>query len=855
MSGPHPFVLAAATLSATLLAPTALAQRPQPWLHAPIMLTGIVGEFRQAFDVDLDGDVDVVSFHSASGSALLTSYTVWFNDGTGTLTPSAATPLPGGVREGMAKGDFDGDGRTDVVLETIQSGPLGAGSLILPGQANGTFGAPVHVPLPGNVLSIAAGRGNGDTIDDVFVLHGTPTFLWQQRWIFGGPGHAMTLQNGAITQQTNRRVVLDADGDGIDDVAWLDSPSSNPGNLVVHRTTPTGFAPFLVLPVPLGYFDDPIAVDLDGDGDRDLAATRTVSTTTTLVTITNGGFGAWTVGTSTHSGIGFGTLFAGDWDGDGTNDLVLRGYNSGSSSVQYHNLTLFRGLPGNTFTRSWTLQIPNHTLSLGAGCADLDGDGSMDFVDANVLFFSDGTADDPFGSTASWPLVDWDDDGDLDAVSSGLLRNDGTGRLENAPLKWPTLPTDHVFTGDPIFGDFDGDGRTDALRGVQVFVFQVGWQFLGTRRYVQTDDLVFVEAGLAAPPPTMLLAPIVEDTDGDSDLDLVTQQGIWINDGTGQFTLTGPNFGGWRPVAKADVDQDGVHELLAVWQNGGTGAALLRRTGPNTYTTDVIYSAISGSVVSGVYAGLFDVDDDGDLDLVGLEQLSGSQRQQRIHSNHQGVFTFATTLPYAGDALVGDFDGDGLTDLAVYQGRLLVLRRQGPGLNYAPAVTYATPQVRLAADLDQDGDDDAVGQRVVKNRRYHGDAAGGRRQYGLGRIGSGGQRPWLSVTGIVRELETPGIRLRHAPGGTFAALLVGTGPADTPSVILPGVQSYVSGLYLLLSYGASGAPGTLGGGVDVPVFVPPGVGGSRLYLEFLVFDPAVPNGIGYTNGCEMVVGW
>jgi hypothetical protein len=176
---------------------------------------------------------------------------------------------------------------------------------------------------------------------------------------------------------------------------------------------------------------------------------------------------------------------------------------------------------------------------------------------------------------------------------------------------------------------------------------------------------------------------------------------------------------------------------------------------------------------------------------------------------------------------------------------------------FAPPVVFAGPWTaqHSFADIDQDGDLDLCGWKTVRNRTFEGATAGFHRQYGNGSAGTGGRRPLLSVTGTVRAGLTPSIRLCNVPGATVGVLLVGSGPDNSPSPVLPGIQAYVSGLFLLLGSAATGAPGVPGAGViEVPVAIPPGIGGTSLFLEYLVFDPASPTSLTHSNGCELHVG-
>ncbi|HEU4420045.1 MAG TPA: VCBS repeat-containing protein, partial [Planctomycetota bacterium] len=248
-----------------------------------------------------------------------------------------------------------------------------------------------------------------------------------------------------------------------------------------------------------------------------------------------------------------------------------------------------------------------------------------------------------------------------------------------------------------------------------------------------------------------------------------------------------------------------------------------------------------------------DLDDDGDLDFGVKVYVALSVQHTVVFTNTGGTFVPASGVP--GHLMSGDVDGDGMTDLCVQdQTTLHVLRRIGPGAVYAPPVSYVWRHARRAADLDQDGDVDLLGEPTLWNRRFDGPTAGARRQYGTGGAGTGGRRPLLSLLGPLRSGLTTNARVVAAPGGSVGVLFVSAVEAHVPQA-LPGVTSWIGASFPALVGvfgGAAGQPGA--GAVELPIAIPPGVNGARLFLQFLLLDPAMPIGLGYSNGCELFVG-
>ncbi|MHB1865734.1 MAG: FG-GAP repeat domain-containing protein, partial [Candidatus Saccharimonadales bacterium] len=112
-----------------------------------------------AADMNGDGKLDAV-FAGSSASGY--SVNVALGNGDGTFQTPTDYPLPGGNFNDMVVGDFNGDGKPDVmVTETSSSTGAGAIELFL-GNGDGTLQSPVQVDTPPQAYGIAAGDFNGD---------------------------------------------------------------------------------------------------------------------------------------------------------------------------------------------------------------------------------------------------------------------------------------------------------------------------------------------------------------------------------------------------------------------------------------------------------------------------------------------------------------------------------------------------------------------------------------------------------------------------------------------------------------------------------------------------------------------
>ncbi|ADB50810.1 FG-GAP-like repeat-containing protein [Conexibacter woesei] len=352
----------------------------------------------------------------------------------------SAIPLPGsghGSESGLAVGDFDENGRTDIAV-SLQSGDLsillrdGSGGYVHAAGSPRALGSSDAGPL--RVADV-----NRDGHADVVALQARAAGATVAVLLGDGHGGFGPTSTVPVAGYPGGFGLADLDGDGALDLALpLETPLGP--RLVVRRGARDGtFGAPLGAVVPLdGQYPSAIAVrDFDGDGRLDAAVAHVFAPGGIVTVLRGDGAGGFARAAGSPYAIGSGTfaLSAGDLDGDGRLDLVSPVYPPGGSDKTVTAGVLlgngdgsFRVGPAGSFASPPTLN-PATPFALPLG--DLDGDGRLD-------------AALPLGESAGvWPLL-----------------GDGAGRLLSSAME-PIGTAANLNAG--AIADLDGDGRLDVL--------------------------------------------------------------------------------------------------------------------------------------------------------------------------------------------------------------------------------------------------------------------------------------------------------------------------------------------------------------------------------------------------------
>ncbi len=342
---------------------------------------------------------------------------------------------------GLAVGDFNGDGKPDIVA-TLEDGLT-----LFRGLGDGSFVAAPSI-YPGGVneaSQILTGDFNGDGKLDVAVLTDAATDL------FGAnPDYAVSVLRGNGNGSFQSPVLTDVgpdvvaiatsdfNGDGKPDIAVLSQPQRGDGDAVIQLYDGNGDGTFTAGPAldaggasgvrgsVAGIFAAPqslVAADLNGDGKPDLVVATVTQTASgaqySVNVLLNGGGGSFGAAASIALGLSEssdlsspdpgGVLIAvADVNGDGIPDIVAVPANQSSlydNAATTPTASVLLGKGNGTFQPAINVTLPlplydgsqNQSIAIG----DVTGDGVPDLVIQNSAYGEivvPGNGDGTFGA-------------------------------------------------------------------------------------------------------------------------------------------------------------------------------------------------------------------------------------------------------------------------------------------------------------------------------------------------------------------------------------------------------------------------------------------------------------------------
>lgn len=697
----------------------------------------------RAGDFNGDGLVDLVVLSlppadSYPAPSQLLIADVLLGNGDGTF--GEPRPVPTGNRRLLDLGHFEvgdvtGDGRSDLIQwipDVIARNPSTGEVLsrspaevrVYPATGEGSLRAPVITVLPSNPTQSYASFTTPVIVDlnhdgrvDV-IVPGQKFVVPTQILLSRGDG-TFAARADEVIDDVFAMVAADFNGDGEIDLVSGDRFFRGLGGGAFARVPDSGLARAGVLPFgATGNF----AADLDGDGRPELVArlTGTGGDVAVLGILTHGASGVFGLAgqvQAARSAVDAGALVA-DLNRDGRPDLIFSG--GDGSTLPFFAYVLIQN-PGGGFP---AVSLAPDLAWLGFGelplLADLNGDGAPDLV-----------------SYLRGPNP-------LAALGVVVSRDGGLGGLT----------TNQVGTTDPSFfiralgtADFDEDGRLDVVVSKYNDTGISDAPAVYLMRGVGDGTLAL---GRLLSKVSSLLG--VADFTGDGHADLLSYErlpnsgvglAVWPGKGDGTFgdaitTLSVPNFFITGPVRLGDFNGDGrldvvmsssVQGGLGMWLNDGTGRFTLA-------------SRDSGVITRWEFLGVGDFNGDAKLDLL-LNDRTRSIEQYRLvvvpgdGTGQLGAPLRSTPFPgvYNSKAWVADLNGDGLSDV-VTQGRfpdelqeVRVSLGNGDGTFQAPMSFFGpgggASTAISAADFNHDGTVDLLAGSSLLRQRVVPRGAGG----------------------------------------------------------------------------------------------------------------------------------
>ena len=334
-----------------------------PGILYPAQINGAVN-IRTA-DFNNDGVPDIVTeFHpsSTSGPGELN---IMLGDGQGGFGPSSVIRVfPSGSRTfTLEVADLTGNGQVDILVGSFE----GAAMALLEGRGDGTFEAPVVLPVPITRLGdlVLADMDNDGHLDAVLV-DSTNAIVW----IYRGDGAGNFTQAASVNTEgpALRLAVGDLDGDGNMDLV-MTNLMDDKLRIIRSYGRLNFFAP-RAIPLDPPFANRPTLADLNGDGILDIVMGHFFSGNVVSVLLGIDGLNYEPQATY-PSGNTAQTVRVADMNGDGVPDLIV--VNQGSEDV-----TLLIGRGDGTFEPE--RRFPVRTNPIDGEVMDLNGDGAPDFV-------------------------------------------------------------------------------------------------------------------------------------------------------------------------------------------------------------------------------------------------------------------------------------------------------------------------------------------------------------------------------------------------------------------------------------------------------------------------------------------
>ena len=736
-------------------------------------------------DFNGDGRPDLAVANTASSTVSILFDSTAPGESSASFT-LAATPTVGSQPVFVAVGDFNGDGKPDLVTANYNGNNV---SILLnstpPGASSASFTLAASPGVGAQPYSVAVGDFNGDGKPDLAVANynSNKVSILFNSTAPGASSASFTLAaSPGVGAQPRSVAVGDFNGDGKPDLAVANA-SSNSVSILLNSTAPgASSASFTLAASPaVGKYPYSVAVaDINGDGMPDLAVANAGDNTVAILlngSAPGASSASFTLAASPAVGSQPVAVAVSDLNGDGKPDLATANYGGNAVSVLLNSTA-----PGSA-SASFTLAsyaVGSNPASVAV--SDFNGDGKPDLAAAidssnrvSVLLNTTPAPTAGFALAASAgvsglydPVTtaagDFNGDGKPDLAVVGYSNDDlwvllnSTAPGASSASFTPTALTDPgSYPTSVAVGDFNGDGRSD-LAVANTYSRNVSIYFNNTVPGASSASFTLVASPQAGNNPC---AVATGDFNGDGKLDLAVanrdgEVAILFN-GTApgasgaSFTLdvSASAFGlELCCVAVGDFNGDGKPDLAVANLDTNTVSILLNEIAPGSSTASLAspVDLAVGSTPRSVTVG--DFNGDGRPDLA-VANGGSSAVSVLLNTTAPGAgsasFALGASVPvgvYSSAVAAGDFDGDGRLDLAVANNSTTVsilLNRTAPGASTASFTLVASsrtgdyPSAVAIGDFNGDGRPDLAtvdrgegygGVSVLLSTQYQASASG-----------------------------------------------------------------------------------------------------------------------------------
>jgi hypothetical protein len=356
---------------------------------------------------DFNGD-GILDFAIVLGGSNEAGIFLGNGDGTFRQGPNSPRATDGSLTIAVAVGDFNGDGKLDMVATDIPGGLTGLFNSI-----TGSVGGNASVFIGDGAGSLASHKDSGVGAD-------FPSAIAVGD--FNGDGKLDLV----ITNLNSDSVrILLGNGDG----------SFSQGNQIHVGHHPTSVA----------------VGDFNGDGKLDLAVTNAADNTVSI--LLGHGDGTFSAPTNVAVALRPIAIASGDFNGDGKPDLAVAGLLSSTVVV-----LLGDGAGGFPTTKSYA--VGRHPSAIVVG--DFNNDGKQDLAVANrlsnLVSVLLGNGDGTFAAVRNFPVADqpvaivagdFNADGKTDLLTANLAGNSASVLLNNTDLTPPVLTMPNLSSSYP----------------------------------------------------------------------------------------------------------------------------------------------------------------------------------------------------------------------------------------------------------------------------------------------------------------------------------------------------------------------------------------------------------------------